>query len=205
MGETGFDVDHPSAWKSSDFPSTDDLAFDLSGRDISILEASIAPWRGREETDLDLTGRDAFPPGELGEGIVNLAGTLMYRAFCCQMGRLLCQGRRRERIGLVAHRPERVLRLRGCERAGRQMLHTDMESILGMLCVRKARDGGESRLANALTIHNEISASRPELPEPLQTGFPVTWGEEPPGRPTDGYTDYDVSVVSRNEDRLSVC
>ena len=131
--------------------------------------------------------------------------TLVYRAFCCQMGRLLCQSKRRERIGLVAHKPQRALRLRGYERAGRQMLHTDMEAILGMLCVRRAREGGESRLAGALAIHNEIAASRPELLEPLQAGFPVAWGEEPPRRPTDCSTEHDVPVLSRNEDRLSVC
>ena len=55
MDETGFHADHPSAWKTSDFASTDDLAFDLSGRDISILEESIRALarsrRGRSGSD----------------------------------------------------------------------------------------------------------------------------------------------------------
>ena len=105
----------------------------------------------------------------------------------------------------MAHRPDRILELRGYERAGRQILHTDMEAVLGMLCVRRASEGGESRLASAVAIHDEIRASRPDLLAPLLKGFPIGWGEEPPDRPTDGYSEYDVPVLSWNDGQISVC
>ena len=225
----GTDTRHPSAWRPDDFASPDELCVDLAGRDIAILEDAIAPWRDGGGTvpdpvcreDVRLPGLDGIISGlatELmeGRGMAIVRGfpvrdhdestiALMYRAFCCRMGRLLSQSKRRERIGFVAHRPERILELRGYERAGRQVLHTDMEAVLGMLCIRRASEGGESRLASAFTIHDEIRASRADLLEPLLKGFPVGWGEEPPDRSTRGYSDYDVPVLSWNDGRVSVC
>ncbi len=223
------DTRHPSAWRPGDFASPEELSVDLTGRDIAALEDAIAQWRAcggslpdplcRE--DVSLPGLDRTIDGLAavlmkGRGMAIVRGfpvkdhderaiAHMYRVFCCHMGRLLSQSKRRERIGFVTHRPDRILELRGYERAGRQTLHTDMGAVLGMLCVRRAREGGESRLASALAIHDEISASRPELLEPLFRGFPVGWGEEPPDRPTKGYSEYDVPVLSWNDGRISVC
>ena len=225
----GADTRHPSAWRPGDFASPEELSVDLTGRDIATLEEAVARWRECGRTvpepvcreDVPLPGLDRTIDGLAtvlmeGRGIAVVRGfpveghderaiALMYRAFCYRMGRLLSQSKRRERIGFVTHRPDRILELRGYERAGRQTLHTDMEAVLGMLCVRRAREGGESRLANALAIHDEIRASRPDLLEPLFRGFPVGWGEEPPDRPTRGYSEYDVPVLSWNDGRVSVC
>ena len=201
----------------------------LTARDIAALEAAIAPWRDGGGTvpvpvcreDVSLPDLDVVIDGLAtvlmeGRGVAMVRGfpvrdhdertiALIYRFFCCRMGRLLSQSKRRERIGFVAHRPDRILELRGYERAGRQTLHTDMEAVLGMLCVRRANEGRESRLASALAIHDEIRASRPDLLEPLCRGFPVGWGEEPPDRPNNGYSEYDVPVLSWNDGRISVC
>ncbi len=223
------DAHLPSAWRPGDFESPDEYSVDLTGRDIAALEAAIAPWRdGRGSVPEPLCPEDVSVPGldgtidslatvlMEGRGMAIVRGfptsvhderttALMYRVFCCRMGRLLSQSKRRERIGFVAHRPDRVLELRGYERAGRQTLHTDMEAVLGMLCIRRASEGGEARLASALAIHDEIRASHPDLLEPLFRGFPVGWGEEPPDRSTNGYSEYDVPVLSWNEGRISVC
>lgn len=200
---------HPSAWRPCDFASPDEFSVDLTGRDIAILEDAIIPWRDGSGTAPDPVCREeVFLPGldgtidklaavlMKGRGMAIVRGfpvrhhddrtiALMYRAFCCRMGRLLRQSKRRERIGFVAHRPDRILELRGYERAGRQTLHTDMEAVLGMLCVRRASEGGESRLASALAIHDEIRASRADLLEPLLRGFRSAGGKSrPTGPPT---------------------
>ncbi len=225
----GADTRHPSAWRPGDFASPEELSVDLTGRDIVSLEDAVTrigecgrslPDPHRRE-DVSLPGLDETIEGLAtvlmeGRGIAIVRGfpvknhdesaiALMFRVFCCRMGRLLSQSKRRERIGIVAHRPDRILELRGYERTGRQTLHTDMGAVLGMLCVRRAREGGESRLASALAIHDEIRASRPDLLEPLFRGFPVGWGEEPPDRATNGYSEYDVPVLSWNDGRISVC
>ncbi len=225
----GTDRQHPSAWRPGDFASMDEFSLDLTGRDIAILEDAIVPWRNGGRTvpdpvcrdDVSLPGLERFIDRLSavlmnGRGMAVVRGfpvrdhdertvVLMYRVLCCGMGRLLSQSKRRQRIGFVAHCPDRLLELRGYARAGRQVLHTDMEAVLGMLCVRRASSGGETRLASALAIHDEIGATRADLLAPLLKGFPVGWGEEPPARPTAGYSDYDVPVLSWNDGRISVC
>ena len=225
----GADTRHPSAWRPGDFASPEELSVDLTGRDIAVLEDAVARWRECGRTVPEPVCREDVPLPGLDRTIDSLATVLMegrgmaivrgfpvknhdesaialmFRVFCCRMGRLLSQSKRRERIGFVAHRPDRILELRGYERDGRQTLHTDMEAVLGMLCVRRPREGGESRLASALAIHDEIRASRPDLLEPLFRGLPVGWGEEPPDRPTNGCSEYDVPVLSWNDGRISVC
>lgn len=64
----------------------------------------------------------------------------------------------------------------------RQTFHTDSADIVGLLCLRDAMEGGESLLVSALTIYNQMRASRPDLLgllfEPIGTD---RRGEVPPG------------------------
>lgn len=45
----------------------------------------------------------------------------------------------------------------------RQTFHTDSSDIVGLLCLKKARYGGESLLVSAVTIFNEMLNIRPDL------------------------------------------
>ena len=45
----------------------------------------------------------------------------------------------------------------------RQSFHTDSSDIVGLLCLKKARTGGESLLVSAVTIFNEMRRARPDL------------------------------------------
>lgn len=66
--------------------------------------------------------------------------------------------------------------------AERQSFHTDSADIVGLLCLRNAREGGDSLLVSALSIYNRMRAERPDLLERLFD--PVATdrrGEIPPG------------------------
>ena len=74
--------------------------------------------------------------------------------------------------------------------------HTDGSDLVGLLCLRKAKRGGLSCVANAVAIYNELVRTRPDLVDTLSE--PLPWdlrGEQPAGAP--GYfmrpvfTDYD--------------
>lgn len=50
-------------------------------------------------------------------------------------------------------------------------MHMDPVDVVGLLCVRKAAQGGESRIVSSMAVHNEILRSRPDLLEVLYRGF----------------------------------
>ncbi|GIS89585.1 MAG: hypothetical protein CM1200mP18_22950 [Gammaproteobacteria bacterium] len=41
--------------------------------------------------------------------------------------------------------------------------HTDRADIVGLLCVSRAKSGGETRIASSVTVHNEMFRRRPAL------------------------------------------
>ena len=45
----------------------------------------------------------------------------------------------------------------------RQTFHTDSADVVGLLCLREAREGGDSLLVSAEAIYNRMLAERPEL------------------------------------------
>lgn len=45
----------------------------------------------------------------------------------------------------------------------RQSFHTDSADVVGLLCLRPAREGGRSLLVSALTLYNRLLAERPDL------------------------------------------
>jgi hypothetical protein len=60
--------------------------------------------------------------------------------------------------------------------------HTDSCDIVGLLCLKTPRAGGESRVVSSVTLYNEILALRPDLLPELFHAFPTDRrGEVPPG------------------------
>ncbi|MEI9929002.1 MAG: TauD/TfdA family dioxygenase [Rhizomicrobium sp.] len=60
--------------------------------------------------------------------------------------------------------------------------HTDGADVIGLMCLRKARSGGLSCVANAVAIYNELVRTRPDLAEVLFAPQPYdTRGEQAPG------------------------
>lgn len=45
----------------------------------------------------------------------------------------------------------------------KQVFHTDTGDIVSLLALSEAAEGGESQLASAWKVYNEIAASRPDL------------------------------------------
>jgi hypothetical protein len=60
----------------------------------------------------------------------------------------------------------------------RQDFHTDGADIVGLLCLAKARTGGESRIASSYAVYNEILRRRPDLTEVLYAPFPWDRNDE---------------------------
>lgn len=81
-------------------------------------------------------------------------------------------------------------------------LHTDSAEIVGLLCVRAAREGGMSIYANSLKVHEIVARERPEYLKVLERGFHCDRrGEEAPE--DDPVTPYRVPVFSEEGGLLS--
>jgi hypothetical protein len=60
--------------------------------------------------------------------------------------------------------------------------HTDGADLIGLMCLRKAKSGGLSCVANAVAIYNELVRTRPDLAEILFEPQPYDLrGEQAPG------------------------
>ena len=83
----------------------------------------------------------------------------------------------------------------------RQTFHTDSSDIVGLLCLKKAKKGGESLLVSAMTIYNEMLKARPDLVrllfDPIATD---RRGEIPDGM----HPFFSIPVFSWDRDHLTV-
>ncbi|MBI1775154.1 MAG: TauD/TfdA family dioxygenase [Proteobacteria bacterium] len=73
---------------------------------------------------------------------------------------------------------------RGNRTRAELMFHTDTADITGLLCLSTARQGGISKVASSITIHNEMLKRRPDLLELLFEPYHSSRNtEERPGEP----------------------
>jgi len=214
-----------SAWKPADFATPDAFSFTLteahfaafdaalaanrhagrSAEDVTVrdfalesIAADVAAWRnevlrGRGFIVLREFPRDRYTPDDLG---------MLFFGLGTHFGRAVSQSSMGDRLGHVVDVGGKDRRERAYRTSRELTLHTDRCDVVGMLCLEKAASGGLSGYASAHTIYNEILASRPELLEPLFTGFRYhRRGEELPGEPV--VTPYRVPVLSESEGELS--
>jgi Taurine catabolism dioxygenase TauD, TfdA family len=78
--------------------------------------------------------------------------------------------------------------------------HTDSCDIVGLLCLKVSKSGGESRLVSSVTLHNEILKRRPDLWAVLFNAFPTDRRGEVP----DGMNPwFDIPVFNWHADDLT--
>lgn len=123
-----------------------------------------------------------FPVDLLDEATTELA----YLAFGLQFGLPVSQDGSGTLLGHV--RDQRVPRttpaIRRYATNERQDFHTDGADIIGLLCLQRARRGGESRIVSAAAVYNEILATDPDALDVLYE--PMVWDrndEQAPGEP----------------------
>lgn len=200
----------PTVWHAPDVaePSTWTLELDRAQRAELVDQARRAASAGRtveslRAGDLPLRSLDpvvraavaalhggrgflllrGFPVDELSPAEVELG----YLGLGLRVGTPVGQDKKGSLLGHV--RDERVPRtgpgVRLYQTSERQDFHTDGSDVVGLLCLHRALSGGESRLASAHAVYNELLRTRPDLLEVLHA--PMHWdrndeqgpGEEP--------------------------
>ncbi|HRO59670.1 MAG TPA: TauD/TfdA family dioxygenase, partial [Burkholderiaceae bacterium] len=75
------------------------------------------------------------------------------------------------------------MRARGYQTRSMLPFHNDSQDIVGLLCLRRAKEGGLSRIVSSTAIHNAVLERRPDLYGALTEPFCIDRrGEEPQGR-----------------------
>ncbi|MCX6522160.1 MAG: TauD/TfdA family dioxygenase [Actinobacteria bacterium] len=208
-GRTGRRVQGgPAAWRPADLTSDDwTVVLDDGQRNAIVAAVEQVQRDGVTLDELAAAPRSAFPLGDLepqvaawSDALASGRGFLLLRRFpidllddpqveLAYMGLGLHLGgpvSQNANGDLLTHvRDERLLagvKARLYRTRERQDFHTDGADIIGLLCLHRARSGGESRIVSSFALHDEILRRRPDLLEELYA--PMCWdrqGEEAPG------------------------
>jgi len=214
-------------WHANDVADQAGWTLELTATDQRELDAALAVAK-RVSDDLLEIGRDQFPLAGLaaklaaaenelvdGRGFVRIRAlpadrysddelTLLYWGIGMHLGDPWPQNKHGHVMGDVTDQgkayddPE----VRGNE-IGRVALdyHTDGSDLVGLMCLRAARSGGLSCVANVVAIYNELVRTRPDLAGALYEPLPYDFrGEQPEG----GLPFYPFPVFSEHEGRLFV-
>jgi hypothetical protein len=150
------------------------------GFPLPTMAGDIAAWSAQLAQGHGFLLLRGFPVDLLTEHEIELA----YAGLGSHLGRPVGQNKDGE---LLTHvRDERLPadagKVRLYRTRERQDFHTDGADIIGLLCLHRARSGGESRIVSSWAVYNEILHRRPDLLEALYE--PTGWdrqGDVPPG------------------------
>jgi hypothetical protein len=198
----------PFAWKGADLQHRTDWIRPFTPAELAEIDAAVRQVKRRGLGWLDVTREDFPIPAfarefagiaqelETGRGIILLRGLpmeysaddlrLAYWGMGAHLGTAVSQGGRGELLGAVEDEGRNlgITLRRGAKTAAELPFHADRCDIVGLLCVRRAKSGGYSRVVSATAIHNEILRRRPDLVATLYQPFPFDRnGEEGPGQP----------------------
>ena len=214
------------AWKPEAYKGKEDLTFSLGVAHCAALEEILDSTRQlpieaitREHCrhpalDTDLSG--VMQEVLHGRGLVLMRGVPVanreqdeIERLCWilnnQFGVLLSQNCLGHRMTLVQEErlPNGEQTTRGHKSSGELAMHTDNSEIFTLLCVRPSRQGGDTQFASALTVHNEILASRPDILPILYRGFPYhRRSDQPDDHPA--VTPYNVPVFCNVDGIVSI-
>lgn len=152
-------------------------SFELPGWDATIAAWNAALAQGRGFLLLRRFPIDLLDEHETELAYVGLGTHLGTPVSQTSAGELLTHIRD-ERLPESAG-PVRLYRTRA-----RQDFHTDGADVIGLLCLHRARSGGESKLVSSWALHNAMLDTRPDLLDELYATLP--WdrqGDVPAGEP----------------------
>jgi Taurine catabolism dioxygenase TauD, TfdA family len=205
----------------------DDYIVHLTDTHVAELDAALVHAESRVDDVLDIS-RDMFPLPTLGpelaritDELVNGRGMVLIRGVPVEryskdraaaiywgvgmhLGHPWPQNAKGHLLGDVTDQGRALddPTARGNELGGIPLpFHSDGSDLVGLFCLDAGAGGGDSLVANAVTIHNDLVRDDPDLAAELYRDFPYDLrGEQAPG--TRAW--YTMPVFTRRRDRLFV-
>jgi len=192
--------DSPAVWRSGDLARSE-WSVELSGEQRAVIAAA-ARAAARRGLRPDRLTREQFPLSELqdaidgwssmlsdGRGFVLLRRfpvdlltdeeiELAYVGLGVHLGRPVSQNAAGELLTHIRddRLPESGPQVRLYRTRKRQDFHTDGADIIGLLCLHRAKSGGESLIASSGAVYNEMLRRRPDLLDVLYQ--PMCWDRQ---------------------------
>ena len=196
----------PFAWKGADLQSSTEWMRPFQKAELQEIDTALQAVKRRGLEWLEVTREDFPLPAfarelekiaqelETGRGMILLRGLpleyspddlrMVYWGLGTHLGTAVSQGGRGELLGVVEDEGREVeaTKRRGSKTARELPFHGDRCDVVGLLCVRKAKSGGVSRIASAAAIHNEVLRRRPDLIDVFYADwYNSRQGDEAPG------------------------
>src|SRR5258708_35644339 len=105
----------------------------------------------------------AIVPGEALQRLSDDELSAWFGALANFLGASVAQNISGEILVDVVDRTQGDAPVRAYQTNERMLLHSDASDIAGLLCISSATVGGDSLFASARTVHDAISAARPDL------------------------------------------
>jgi len=202
------ELEPAAEWRAADVAEPETWTLRLTAADHAELDDALATAKKKSTDPLELE-REDFPLDALaakldgvvevlldGRGFARIATldtdrygdddlTLLYWGLGLHLGEPWAQNKYGHVLGDVTDQGKTVddPTVRGNELGGIALdYHTDGSDLVGLLCLRPARTGGLSCVANAVAIHNHLVRESPDLAAALYEALPYdTRGEQAEG------------------------
>lgn len=219
------EVDDPSVWTGESSGGKETFCFDLTSRHLELLDRALKVVN-RDQIPTQEISAVQFDLAEMDDDLKNLVhelkhgrGLLVIRGFPVDrytiseleklfwlvgihFGDPVSQSVLGDRMGHVIDATDKDPHARGYRNHDELSLHTDFADVVAFMCVRKAKNGGESWFGSALHAHNVLFRENPEALETLYRGFPWFRSDEH-GENSESITPWRVPVLSEYQGVVS--
>jgi hypothetical protein len=187
-------IRHPGIWIGNQLESNPSWIVRLDAKDVDELEKAA---RKTFHLPLDKVSKGNFPLPFLGKRLTGIQDSLengsgaslvkgfpaetfgeelAKRAFwgiCHHIGIPISQSALGEKIFSVRNEgyQDGDNRQRGPNTNRKLSFHSDRSDVIGFLCWKQAKAGGENQMVHSMALHNEILEKRPDLLEELYKPF----------------------------------
>ena len=200
-------VSGPSVWYGRDLQARTDWIRTFSAAELAELDAAVRAFKASGAA-LEAISPASFPLPVLGKtlagilselldgrGFVMLRGfpvarytreeqAIAYLGLGSWFGRARSQNAKGHLLGHVKDLGLDITdpNVRYYQTRRKLEYHTDSVDLVGLLCLKTAKSGGESFIASSMTLYNEVLARRPDLVPALFEPYPTDRrGEVPEG------------------------
>lgn len=214
-------IPEPWAWTNKTIGGKEGLVYKLSKKQISFLDELLERTSHRTLAEIRTTDLDHremklcfYEIKSLlmnGRGAVVITGLKRDRYSEMEMERLfwffgihigdpITQNSSLDRVGHVRFTPLGPKNLHNRKHRSNTefALHSDLDDVVGLMCLQKAVEGGYSELSNVLAVHNELFEHHREHLAALYEGYYSISMEHP-----DDITKFKVPILSNVDGHIS--